>query len=829
MKFLRAILFYIVYFFVCMFVVVAALERWPAGTQMLFAFGVPGILVWVQERRRAELAAARVALQQRMLQEELAKAKRARLSTADSPPATDKSARVSSSPWDNLGLSLATISAAPDKAPSDRNRVDERGTAQMNGAETATPAKRAKGWVPAGESVVVGGQNIGGMVYVGVPLRSGSLGYNGKSRPFIDPSLHVAKIGSDIDGAHMPYWPGYSDIPPMSRATYLDWLAGGRADPSYDVGYMFLYFYGLERRFLFDNTSEVERRQILAEAIRLRDLYRDNGSARRYLGDFIEVAKVTLDDPSIHDPVLEKVGWDVPFSMKVALGGTIAKGEALTANQLLGWFLNHPESRLRTAAERCGAEFRALFRIRFDARFENGLSVTRPRKLLEESYHAASGEFDVALTPEINGARVPDISGVRKPIEIAQEIADEVMDDLDKFSRYLGRNPEGRGSVEAHALLPRDLWTLFPSQEIDALRDWARERCETGGLVPVVDLIERLENAAPQKLGARRLTNAADALARVGFGFAPDSRFSLRAPKVSEPVVLFELGDGVDRLEDVSDAYRSAQIELALGAYVAHADGDVADVEREALHSQLQSRPNLSAMEARRLSAELDWMLAVPPDIALLRRNLKNVGAEQQVAIRAAISAAVHADGIVQAAEVAGVEKLYKLLDFDPALAYADLHAGGAPNEPVSMRPAVPGRAGEAIPPDRPARLDAARIAAIRTDTARVSSVLGKIFANGDEDDEDDEVAAVSSPVPGLDHKHAFFARDVILQPHWDEPAFEALAAKHGLMPAGALETLNEWAFDEHGEALLDDYDGYHVDFEIAVAIMTQVGLEARA
>lgn len=64
----------------------------------------------------------------------------------------------------------------------------------------------------------------------------------------------------------------------------------------------------------------------------------------------------------------------------------------------------------------------------------------------------------------IDGRPVPDISGLRKPIEIAQKLPDEVMSNLDKLSRFLGRHPDARGSVESHALLPVELLDAFPSE-----------------------------------------------------------------------------------------------------------------------------------------------------------------------------------------------------------------------------------------------------------------------------------------------------------------------------------------------------------------------------
>jgi hypothetical protein len=50
----------------------------------------------------------------------------------------------------------------------------------------------------------------------------------------------------------MGYWPLYSGIDPASRAAYLHWLTGGRKAPEAYIGYVFLFFYGIERRVLVD-------------------------------------------------------------------------------------------------------------------------------------------------------------------------------------------------------------------------------------------------------------------------------------------------------------------------------------------------------------------------------------------------------------------------------------------------------------------------------------------------------------------------------------------------------------------------------------------------
>ena len=677
-----------------------------------------------------------------------------------------------------------------------------------------------QGWVAKAKTVSVCGRDIGGMVYVGTPPTISRHGFGEKCRAYIDPTLSVARVGNDKAGTGMPYWPSYSSIPPECRATYLEWLAAGRADGSYNPGYMFLYFYGLERRFFVDSPSLEEKRDLLDEARRLVEVFSDNYSAQRYLREFIEFALVAITEFAAIQPVFENPGWDVPFSVKLAIGARLQNGENLDSDWVLSWFLCHPEKNLRTSAKRCRDEFTALFGLRFNERFPQGLKVTKPRTTLKANYEAASREFEGSVTPTIDGKTIPDISSLRKPIEIAQEIADAAMEDLEKFSRFLGRNPEGRGSVEAHALLPAALRQMFPSKELDEIKTWAGAIVQAGGLVPVRDVLERLEGERAEQLGKRQLTGAADALARIGFGMAPDPRFALRSPALNEPVVLFDLGGPVEQLEDVSTPYKAALMELALATFVAHADGAISEIEKTKLEAQTRSAAQLTDHEQKRLWANLSWFIAVPPDLTLLRRKLKETGADQQSAIRAALVAAAHADGIVSTEEVAGIEKIYRALGLDPNLVYSDLHAGEVPDTPMRVRLAQPGAPGEAIPAEPQAsaqRLDAARIASIRQDTDRVSAVLANIFTTDTPDD--DESTATPSALAGLDAKHTALVRDVITRPHWTEEDFVELTARHGLMAAGALETVNEWAFGVHDEALLEEYEGYDVSPDIADAL----------
>ena len=675
-------------------------------------------------------------------------------------------------------------------------------------------------WIQLGGTETVAERKIGGMVYLGSEPRQKSGKREGGA--FIDPGLPVAKVGSDFSGESMPYWPSYRDINPQARATYLDWLAGGRSDKRIGPGYVFLYFYGLERRFFMDTPTEEETRLLVAEAERLLGIYGDNHSVQRYLGAFLDTARIVLEPTGEAEPRFERSGYELPLGLRVAIGRMAKEGQPLSADWLFGWYVAHPETRLRTLTTRAFPEFRALFTLLFDEEFPNGLKMRTPRRLLRACYASASRAFEVDLKPLLGD--IPDISGTSQPLAIAKELVEEATDALDKYSRFLGRNPEGRDTIEAHALLPERLWPLFPSAEMEDLRRWAEEIIDTGSLSPVEQVIARLEGTPPEKIGKRQLTGAADALARLSIGMAPDPRFALRGPKLGEPVVLFRLPEGITALEEVSEKYRNILVAIAMASFVAHADGTIAAKERSALEARIDTA-ELSGAERARLLANLRWMLAVPPDLALFRRRMKDAPENVRHELGQIALAMAAADGVIDPGEIKAIERLYKAIGLTTDGVYSDLHALTARSEPVTVRRAGEQARGFAIPPppERSGKvvLDAGRVASLMADTAHVSSVLGEIFRDDDPDENplEETQEDIGSGFQGLDAQHAAFLGELLTRPHWDEAEFATLAGQFRLMQAGALETLNEWSFERFGDVLIEEYEGYELNPDVTTEL----------
>ena len=307
---------------------------------------------------------------------------------------------------------------------------------------------------------------------------------------------------------------------------------------------------------------------------------------------------------------------------------------------------------------------------------------------------------------------------------------------------------------------------------------------------------------------------------------APDPRFALRSPKADEPIVLFPLPQGETALETVSALYPFALISLTLATFVGHADGTMEEAERRQIIARIDATPGLSASERARLSANLLWLIAVPPNLSALRSRLKAAPGEARAELGRIALATAAADGEIHPKEIAAIEKLYGVLGLDVDRVYSELHALSI-DGPVSVyRPealeiehSIPSPPGDARRPLATVTLDATRIAAVMADTSRVSQVLGDIFSDDDgppETPETDDEATETAAFDGLDQQHRALALELTSRLVWTEEEFLRLAAGHGLMAAGALEAINEWAFDRFGDALIEDYDGYEVNADIA-------------
>lgn len=683
----------------------------------------------------------------------------------------------------------------------------------LGAADAAKPAPLRRGegrWVPHGEAVTVASLTIpDGMIYLGDPGDPWSA-----PKCIIDSAANVARSKADTGGQLMHYWPSYSRMDPTSRLAYLQWLAGGRKDPGAYIGYVFLYFYGLERRLLKDQAFD-DAGAIVAEVRRLRSIYFSNNSFASYSADFLDAVDM-VTNPGIKDeppPVSAEPSYGLPIRLQLSLGYMVSEGKPLTAGWMLAWMLAHPETRLRTSARRAFEEFCALFSIRFAESYPNGLKVSQPKtKIGELKYRVASGDFTANVKGEFSDW--PSVVNLTKPVNQARVVAERCMEELDAYSRFLGRSPEAKDSLQAKLLLPAEL-TVEAGGEVAQVRAWLQGAV---GISRVETVLAKLGLAIDgDKFGKAQAKAVAEALVRLGYGIEPDVRLGGRTPKLGEQVVLFRLPEGVQDQAEPGPAYQAAALTLGLCAVIAHADSVVTPEEERHMLALVETNLHLGPLVRLRLDAHARWLRAVPPSLAQLQSRVAALPEDRRCDLARFVIAVAAADGHVGVEEVKLLERIYKLVGLEAVQLFSDIHSfeAGA-DEPVIVRPATETLSGHRIPrplieEEKDAKavvLDMARIERIRADTAKVSSLLSEIFVV-ETSAAAPEVESLDEPTAfdGLDRRHEALLHELATRSEWERVEFEQLCRSMDLLPGGALESLNEWAFERFDEAIVEDGD----------------------
>ncbi|NJL27424.1 MAG: hypothetical protein HC897_05770 [Thermoanaerobaculia bacterium] len=677
-------------------------------------------------------------------------------------------------------------------------------------------------WKPQGSAVTLAGLTLpDGMIYFGTALRSLG-GYFPEPEPaLIDPQLGFDLRCPDTRGEGMVYWPSYSRIPPAARAAYLKWLAAGRSDPTAYIGYVFLFFYGIERRVLVDSQrSSVARTEVgdlLLEVERLLGIYSSNASFRAYASQFLEVARLKFFPPPLEElePPKERITFgEPPLSIKLALGAFVSKSQPVPAEWAFAWWLTCPDVSLRTPAQRCPVEFRELFIHRFEQKFRQGGLKVRPNKTrIEGSYRPASPSFTSPVLFRLPD--LPDVTRLSGPIGKLQEIAAEVAQQLDAYSRWVGRTGD-TSSLVALGLLPPELVAHRETPESQKLVGWI-ERQLSGAAWAAIrrdDLLALWPAKTPGKLLKHEAQTLAAFLAQRRYGIEPDLREGASLLMRSELAVLFRLEDGMSaETAEPSLVYRAATVLMHLAAAVSAADGAISAGERAHLARHLEQGLHLTPPERRRLEAHLEWLLQAPPRLGGLAQRLAVLSAGQRQALGPFLISVAGADGQISPAELKLLEKVYPLLGLDPNGLYSDIHtllSTSVPAaEPVTVKPRETGAPGFALPRPPAARgivLDTKKLADIITGTESVVGVLDRLLNPGEEPALSEIPAAETEGerIAGLDVGHSLFLRRLGEKDQWQRTEIEQLAAELALLPEGALEMVNEAACNVAGTPVIE-------------------------
>ncbi|MDM0091647.1 MULTISPECIES: TerB N-terminal domain-containing protein [unclassified Variovorax] len=644
-----------------------------------------------------------------------------------------------------------------------------KSTSLSKNAGSASTAR----WIPFGEEVeVAGAQLAGGLIYVGSRLDAP---VGGVDPCLIDPAKPVEKHGSYAQ-RDMGYWPSYSEISPAARRAYLNWLVGGRRAAEADVGYVFLFIYGLERRLIVDATlvSAEERQQIMAEVAALLDVYGGkSNSLRRYADALLDWVTLSQDHADLYKKPVPAFArsMELPFYMRLALGETAVDQVPVPVHLAVAWARLDPSIVLRTPAVRCAPEFDKLFAIKYEE--AGGIQLPHNRSKLRLVYQPASGGFR-GKTITLSFGDTPDITALTRPQQQLQSLVDKTTEALDSYSRALGKSAGAGPASELFLQLPVALWPEHAKNSLEQV-----QKRVGAGMMSMLSKDLQGVLGVESSLTRDKTLSLARTLEGFNIGMEPDVLAGARNPKPEDPVVLFLIPPGQGTTRD--SGYQAAALTLELAAAVAAADGEFSAGEMALLRKQVLSWEHLSERSSRRLLAHLRLLMLAPVSLTSLKRKLEPLDASAKETLAVFMATVAASDGDVTPKEVKLLESVYKALNIDVTRVFSDVHAvvvhaealaarraspvelpavtsdpvkvgsssaaaagpGAAPHIPVKVRisPAnaevaqsEPAARAPSVQPETPARelavakLDVAPIEPLRKDTERVSALLGSSF-----------------------------------------------------------------------------------------------------
>lgn len=698
-------------------------------------------------------------------------------------------------------------------------------------------------WFSSGEQVTVAGYTIpGGLIYVGRKLAAPQRSIEPS---LINPNLRVDVRAPDTMGVGLNYWPTYDSLSPESRAAYLQWLSEGRRNPDTPLGYVFLFMYGLERRVLVDmqatGSSHPDLLPIRAEMTALVELYaKRSNSFQGYARGFLDVIDMMISagspngETELAPPQLSPSRWMVPLSLRIALGEFAADHRAVPADWALAWAWFNPNYRVRTVAIRCTEEFSVLFKDAYTKKYGAGLTVKPGATTIALNYYAASSGIGYA---KLEMKSIPDVFSFVQPTRALDAISDEVQESLAAFSRYLGKNPDAREKLSGIALLPGSLVAASSNVTLRMLRTWLAEVVHPGetAVVPGHELVKHWIGDTTTTLTKTESVLLIQLLGKLGFGVEPDVRFGGAPLGVDGPAVLFVLPE--DSPLAPSTSYDTATTLTHFAAAVSAADGEVSDSEIRAFLPSIESTLDLSAAENSRLNAHFAWLTASPTKLTGLTKRVALLTDSERVNLGGLLVSVAAADGKITASEMTALTKIFGLLGLDQSdiasrAFAAQASPAAAAQEPITVRVASAGVPGIPIPaqPQSSAAagtivLDTETIERTMLESANVSELLRGIF----DDDQRESVAVAETIAPttadapadsaksptestklrfeGLDNAHSTIVRLLAGRESVSHLEFEELARAQNVMPNGAIDTINEAAFDASEEPLLEGDD----------------------
>lgn len=526
---------------------------------------------------------------------------------------------------------------------------------------------------------------------------------------------------------------------------------------------------------------------------------------------------LTEFEPGEEDFVRAITEFEMPNGGVDAIRDRVASGRPLSGACVALWFAFHNHARERVTLQKHPAEFYAGFLHHFGKAFPDGLAFPQPiekYKLLPKSdsffrYSNHISAWADALDLSHASRRPPLIKNINT-------VAIEAYKDIEKYARFVGKNPAAKTTVNAQLMLPSQCRSTTGREVVASFKAWLKSVWAKGGQTTLRELSSKIYGSdTVEQVKVKKQQDIRERLLSFGVGISPEPSFVRGQIGVDDLIVIYQGERALNEEAGVSDAYRHAWLEVCLSVFLAQyrPSTGLNDVLCEGLTLENGPSRSLADHECKRLVADFKRMTLVPLDPPAWVSAGVDLPHEHKERLKAVIFELVRREGQAAPEFMKRAEFCYRVMGQPVESLYGAVHEilSGQPRRPASMN-------GSEVQ-DRPTGtpLDHEAIRSLKQATTQAGVLLDGLFA-----DESTEVIRPTAETAAKDYPPAHLVpliRACIEREAWDEQALFTLFNEHGQMPAAALEMLNEWCFEAIGLEFLELDDSYSVSPETAQAV----------
>ncbi len=578
---------------------------------------------------------------------------------------------------------------------------------------------------------------------------------------------------------HYPwiYELSYRFFSQRDRWTYLNWLAGDRDLDSIESDFIWIYVFGIERRLLIDTKSEsLETSEILKlreELVRVYETFERPGF--HDLPGLISYTWLLFPHASAEPAVTSERFSRSMFRFK--LGRAVKMGEPIGDDIAWDWFqhvVGFHERRVRNI-ERL---FEDLFRRRYKEQYGDGLIVESDESKLHIHFEPLNPALDF-----YRGAtfELPDVSQSKPLLSKLRRLAHACFTELEPYQRFLKSGRKNtKASLKAFTLLPLDLVAVDRHRRASGIRDWITNQSDSSDLFIDVSLSQLLEQFGTEKIktiGKRTFTFISKVLERTGFSIAPNPNLHISKPKLSGRIVLFR-----STPFEPSKAFTFYVLLIRLGFSIS-ASLDL----KMAILSEKIADSELSSLERQSLLAFLFWHKTEETNFSGLKPAIVALNLKQKTKLCDLLIHVALVEKGVDKVNMKALEKIYRLLGVDKTDIIGDIHRAMAPG---NIR-------------EEETTLDLNLVKERESETEIVKTILGQIFA-------DEDAPSSTLELPGLDKMHQALFEVLITKKEWSTSELSGISKRFNLMLSGALEVINDYAFEKTDNPIVE-FDGTYV------------------